>query len=200
MIRTSRSAEREIDATPRQLEEQLIYHKDASGSYDVTVTDYWDRVVCRVLPAYSSYSFSRGSSRVVCPFHDDVAPSLGLIRDKSSGVEIFHCFGCGVKGTVVQFHRLFFSKYKGFSNRDGRALLGELAKIYGISLRLRVKDSEVSAPVVDYNKPVPYTSKKHRDNIRKLTSAFRGGQIDIAQFRSNLDKLTDRVVQSRSGG
>ena len=40
--------------------------------------------------------------RCLCPFHEDNNPSLGLNDEKN----IFHCFGCGAKGDIVEFNRL----------------------------------------------------------------------------------------------
>lgn len=36
-----------------------------------------------------------------CPFHDDADPSLHLNEEK----RVFHCFGCGASGDVIDFRR-----------------------------------------------------------------------------------------------
>jgi DNA primase len=35
----------------------------------------------------------------LCPFHEEKKPSFRVNRDK----RVFHCFGCGAKGNVIQF-------------------------------------------------------------------------------------------------
>lgn len=39
--------------------------------------------------------------KILCPFHADSDPSCSLNDDKN----IFHCFGCGAKGDVIEFYR-----------------------------------------------------------------------------------------------
>jgi len=39
--------------------------------------------------------------KILCPFHADGTPSCSLNDDKN----VFHCFGCGAKGDVVEFYR-----------------------------------------------------------------------------------------------
>ena len=49
-------------------------------------------------------SLRRVGSRYVglCPFHNEKSPSFGVDREKG----VFHCFGCGVGGTVFKFVEL----------------------------------------------------------------------------------------------
>lgn len=41
MIGTSRVKRRTVKASYRQLEEQLLYHKNFLGHFDVTISNYW---------------------------------------------------------------------------------------------------------------------------------------------------------------
>ena len=53
------------------------------------------------LRTLSCRQFHRGTDyMIVCPFHDDVNPSLGVNLSHLSGVGvgIYYCFGCGAKG------------------------------------------------------------------------------------------------------
>ena len=42
-----------------------------------------------------------GRGKILCPFHADGDPSCVLNDDKN----IFHCFGCGASGDIVEFYR-----------------------------------------------------------------------------------------------
>ena len=63
----------------------------------------------------------RGSNWVgLCPFHNDKDPSFTVNEDK----QIFHCFGCGVGGSVFKFLMLiegmtFIEAVKSLANRYG---------------------------------------------------------------------------------
>ncbi len=39
--------------------------------------------------------------KILCPFHADGDPSCSLNDEKN----IFHCFGCGVSGDIIEFYR-----------------------------------------------------------------------------------------------
>jgi hypothetical protein len=41
---------------------------------------------------------------IICPFHDDKNPSLGIDFEKN----IFHCFGCGSKGNIIGFVQQYY--------------------------------------------------------------------------------------------
>lgn len=198
MISTSRSKVKRVQASPRQIEEQLLYHKGSDGAYDITITDYWDKVVCRILPAYASYKFSQGARRVICPFHDDVAPSLGIVIDRETGVEVFNCFGCGAHGTVTQFHAMFYRKYKGLTSKSNLEAFHSLASIYGVSLSHEVSKVMSTKPDVDFNRQPSYTVKMHLNNVLKIRSMYDSGQISLNEMASQLDKLIERSLKAKS--
>ena len=75
----------------------LAWAKD----HGVTFRDYYAYLVNTHQISDFGYK-GRGQRLMVCPLHNDDQPSLGTIIDKD-GVEIFHCFGCGQAGTVVDF-------------------------------------------------------------------------------------------------
>ena len=56
--------------------------------------------------------FSRRGGRWTCrcpmPHHRDTAPSFGVVR-LPEGVWLFHCFGCGSGGTIVDFCKAFWA-------------------------------------------------------------------------------------------
>jgi hypothetical protein len=43
----------------------------------------------------------RNRMKCVCPFHDDSDPSLSI--SLNTDIELFYCFGCGEKGSVIDF-------------------------------------------------------------------------------------------------
>lgn len=48
--------------------------------------------------ALAYYKYNTDYERIQCPFHDDNTPSLFWNDER----EVYHCFGCGAKGTVVE--------------------------------------------------------------------------------------------------
>ena len=48
----------------------------------------------------------RRRGRVVCPFHREQTPSFSVDLDAG----IFHCFGCGEQGGIVDFTRLLLAR------------------------------------------------------------------------------------------
>jgi CHC2-type zinc finger protein len=45
---------------------------------------------------------SNGQLKCLCPFHEERAPSCYISPEKG----LFHCFGCGVHGSVIDYHVL----------------------------------------------------------------------------------------------
>jgi len=41
------------------------------------------------------------SDQALCPFHDDTHPSLSV--NEKEGVWLWHCFGCGKAGSIIDF-------------------------------------------------------------------------------------------------
>lgn len=197
VIGTTRVKRRKVRANARQLEEQLLYHKGSGGSYDVTITDYWDRVVCKHDSRYGSYRFSEGAGRVVCPFHEDVRPSMGIVHDPNTGVEVFNCFGCGKAGTVTYFHRLFSEQYKGEHHNNPTGYLVSLAKLYGVKLEAEITEELTEKSSIDFSKAPPYTLATHRENIRKVSGLYRSGKLSLDGLKAQLDQLTMRVLQAK---
>jgi len=47
--------------------------------------------------------YERGNRNfILCPFHGDNDPSLNI--EKKNGIEVFYCFGCKTKGTIIDFY------------------------------------------------------------------------------------------------
>ncbi len=52
-----------------------------------------------VISSYVKLSRSGSSYKGICPFHSEKTPSFHISGDK----QLYHCFGCGASGTVLQF-------------------------------------------------------------------------------------------------
>lgn len=198
MIGTSRVKRRTVKASYRQLEEQLLYHRGLGGSYDITISDYWDKVVCNHKPIYSNYAFSKGNSRVVCPFHEDLKPSLGIVKDGETGIEIFNCFGCGVKGTIIGFHKLFAEQYLGERYPNGFGYLQSLAKLYGVTLSDTVEEVQEEKSKFDFSKAPPYTVSIHRENVETLKERYNQGYLSLQSLKEQLTLITNKVLEVKS--
>lgn len=198
MIGTSRVKRRTVKASYRQLEEQLLYHRGLGGSYDITISDYWDKVVCNHKPIYSNYAFSKGNSRVVCPFHEDLKPSLGIVKDGETGIEIFNCFGCGVKGTIIGFHKLFAEQYLGERYPNGFGYLQSLAKLYGVTLSDTIEEVQEEKSKFDFSKAPPYTVSIHRENVETLKERYNQGSLSLQSLKEQLTLITNKVLEVKS--
>jgi len=60
------------------------------------------------------YGLKVRGSKVICPFHIDTQPSLGLSDEKN----VFHCFGCGIKGDIIKFVNLMENEKERSSNKS----------------------------------------------------------------------------------
>lgn len=195
MIPTSRTRkDKKVSANLRQLEEQIIYAKGDDGQYIAKCSEYYDKVYGTSL---GRYTFGSGASKVVCPFHEDIEPSLGIVKD-SSGVEVFNCFGCGAKGTIVAMHDRTCTK-KGFSG-DKVARLELLASSLGIDLKKEVSYSEVTERVsdnVDFSSGISYNITIHRENVRKIRDNRE--RLGLGGIKRYWNTLTDTMMRGNVG-
>lgn len=117
--------------------------------------------------------------KVVCPFHNDRNPSLNI--DNSLGV--FHCFGCGAKGTIIDFEQLI-SGHRSISTAL-KSLAGKypiIGDILQISPSTTVPfPKKISEPVLQKSNRSPVQISRRvrltqaavaRDVLRKLTSVY----------------------------
>lgn len=64
----------------------------------------------------------RGKSWVACcPFHNESTPSFSVSERKG----VFHCFGCGAGGSVIDFWMQYYDK-------DFQGAVADLCRKYGI--------------------------------------------------------------------
>jgi DNA primase len=100
----------------------------ATGFFsDDTVSEVRGRSsILEVVSDYVNLKKAGKNYKGLCPFHTEKTPSFMVNEEK----QIFHCFGCGEGGDVFTF----LMKVGHFSFPQA---LEELAKRYGVSLKLR---------------------------------------------------------------
>lgn len=102
---------------------------EQDGERVFTIERYYDDFIHPLEKKFTKYSL-RSNRTVICPLHDDNDPSMGTITSKE-GQEIFHCFGCSRRGTVVDLHIHIEKKYKS-RNIDEKSAVEELAAMFGV--------------------------------------------------------------------
>ena len=93
----------------------------------------------------------------LCPFHAEKTPSFTVSPDK----QIFHCFGCGASGDVIEFMR----KQNGYSFVEAVKFL---AKRYGVAL------------------PVRRMTDEQKARLKSIESIFRINDVAAAYFHQRL--------------
>lgn len=119
------------------LEEYVLTYKGTTDTGEdgivCNIPDYYERYIKPLDKRFENYSFY-ASRTVLCPLHDDNDPSLGLISHRFyDGVKIYHCFGCGMSGTIIRLHQLIQDMYHGNKMTDEEACK-DLASLFGVSL------------------------------------------------------------------
>ena len=94
-----------------------------------SIEDYYTRMV---MPSNRRFKKEVSGSKVmmVCPFHNDHDPSLGIIK-KKSGEEICHCFGCNYWGDIVKVPQDFVKRYQNRYINPEESLV-ELCNIFDV--------------------------------------------------------------------
>lgn len=114
-----------------QLERYVITYEDETGKVVCNIPDYYRIKVAPLMGKFKRYSFDK-DRMVICPFHDDHDPSLGIIKHKFlNKVMIYHCMGCGSAGTIVRFHQRIERQYHKRDISDKESCI-ELCSIFGI--------------------------------------------------------------------
>ena len=167
MIPTSRDkGTKKVAASVKNLEDQVLLH-ERQGVKDITVVDYYNRYIVPFSNKYST-KYKGVGSKVVCPFHEDVMPSMGVLEDSKRGVQIFNCFGCGAKGTVITLHERFCKELQGIEMGSH----------------------------VDYVKSVGYNLRMHQRNVSKIRMVRDSLSLD--DLKRYWDELGRRMVLNMS--
>ena len=106
----------------------------------------------------------------LCPFHNEKSPSFSVSPDK----QIFHCFGCGVGGDVINFVKKienigFLDSVRLLAEKSGIQLLNDISKAEEENIKLKnrlYKINELAAKFYHENLYKP-TSKIAQDYIKK---------------------------------
>ena len=101
----------------------------------------------------------------LCPFHNEKSPSFSVSPDK----QIFHCFGCGVGGDVINFVK----KIENVGFLDSVRLLAEKS---GIQLPNDI-------------------SKSEEENIKLKNRVYKINELAAKFYHENLYKPTSKIAQ-----
>lgn len=93
----------------------------------------------------------------VCPFHNDKGPSMSISEDKG----LFHCFGCGASGNVINFLMMY-------ENIDFKEALIQLGKEANVEISFNKKNNKDYNRLIKINKKV---SSYYHNNLLKLDRA-----------------------------
>ena len=192
MIPTSRQkTTKQVGVTVKGLEDQLLRY-EKNGERVVTVIDYYNRYIAPFSPSYSR-GYSGIGSKVVCPFHEDLAPSMGVLEDSKNKVQIFHCFGCGTKGTVITLHERFCKEHKGMELKSHVDYVKSLANMYGVELKDVQTYEEVHKEVgTDFGATVGYNLRMHQRNVAKVR--MMRDTMTLDKLKYYWDEISKRVV------
>ncbi|PGF05157.1 CHC2 zinc finger domain-containing protein [Bacillus toyonensis] len=170
------------------LQRQVVTSRK-NGKVIATVEDYYDRFVHDMGAKYKKTSFTR-DKLCICPFHDDNDASLGLFKDKhDKEVKIFHCFGCGAGGDIVQFHRRLvnITEHRSISVDTASK---EVANLYGIEINEEAIEEHLKSLLFERELEVErnlgqYNFRSHSSNLMKLRMAQE--DMELGDFSENLD-------------
>lgn len=196
MIPTSRDkGTKKVAASVKNLEDQVLLH-ERQGVKDITVVDYYNRYIVPFSNKYST-KYKGVGSKVVCPFHEDVMPSMGVLEDSKRGVQIFNCFGCGAKGTVITLHERFCKELQGIEMGSHVDYVKSLANMYGLVLdEVQTYEEVTKDDSVNFNASVGYNLRMHQRNVSKIRMVRDSLSLD--DFKRYWDELGKRMVLNMS--
>lgn len=167
---------------------------DGSKGIVANIPDYYSRYIGIADKKYKGRQLSL-RSKVICPFHDDHDPSLGLISHRFyKGVGVYHCLGCGAAGTIIRFHqrvqKLFYNEV--VNERD--ACFG-LATLFNIPVDeyKEFDESDFEQKAVNTSNKIArlmksYTVKDFSLELRDIRMS--GGSPDLRRVNSAYVKMT----------
>ena len=143
----------------------------AAGSYDLFRTVKESLDICTVIQTYTGLELRRTGRNLtgLCPFHQETTPSFTVQPERG----VFHCFGCGARGTVIDFAMQLFR----LSPLDATR---KLAEDFGI-------------PVPDLRTLPPKERKKIEEQQEKL----RKQRIRKKALRTWSEKAANEVCRLR---
>lgn len=155
----------------------IIQKKDTEGKFIVTPMSYYDTYIVPLDRRFSKYLFRGQKRTVVCPCkgHNDRDPSMGIMLSKVGGVPLYHCFGCGATGNVVQLHQMIRKDYFGEAKSLEDSVL-DLLELYNLDV------PDMKALRYEQSNWVPsgemgYTEKEYAYVIRKARCKYTGDDL-----------------------
>ena len=172
MIPTSRQkTTKQVGVTVKGLEDQLLRF-EKNGERVVTVIDYYNRYIAPFSPSYSR-GYSGIGSKVVCPFHEDLAPSMGVLEDSKN--------------------ERFCKEHKGMELKSHVDYVKSLANMYGVELKDVQTYEEVHKEVgTDFGATVGYNLRMHQRNVAKVR--MMRDTMTLDKLKYYWDEISKRVV------
>jgi DNA primase len=128
------------------------------------------------------------SASTICPLHQDSKPSFNLKHVEEDGIWIYHCLGCGAKGTVVDF----FMQYYNIDTAE-QALIAICEKFgFKDGKELAIKSIQEVSKKVDLRKKMEYTHIVTANQCRMLlTKKYDEYQQWIGEAYRKMNKALD---------
>ncbi len=154
------------------------------------IIDYYKKVV---MPVDRKRFWVKSDKMMVCPLHNDVNPSMGVIKSKN-GEELYHCFGCNSWGNVVELHRRvskkLFNRY--LSEEDA---VKDLCRIFNVKY-VDVEPSEEDRFDVDMKQDRAVQDAINNFDISDFREMLQAGKRDkkgVAYFNTLVMIMVDNL-------
>lgn len=145
--------------------------------------DYYNKMIVPLDKKFQP--MAEGRTTGICPFHVDTDPSLHVWKGKSGNSKpIFHCFGCGTGGNVVNIHMRL--KYKYFNEKlTKEQSIQQLAAMWGIVL-----------PEVAELPEQETVFQRMRNNLLGGTPVPKG-KITLAEYRKTNKRINGYTIEKK---
>lgn len=122
---------------------------------------------------YKRYKI-KNDKMMVCPLHNDHDPSMGIMENKNRG-EIYHCFGCGSWGDVVDLHIGVMKRLKGIYMSREEALK-DLCRIFSIDYSSIPKETDNSSEDKEILQEIALVEAMDRFDVSDYRNLFLEGK------------------------
>lgn len=158
-----------------------------------TIRGYYDDVIAKYDTKFAVRPMSI-SRMGVCPLHDDNDPSFGVVTTKQ-GVEIYNCFGCGKRGTLID---LVINSVEIWEKRTltKEAALRELAKRYGFDAEEIISQADTKT---DYKERYATIAKKVQAPLKPGIHTFKNS-VEYGLTKGYSSDYFSREVAKLLGG
>lgn len=160
------------------------------------IAEYYKKVV---VPLDKKF-LNNKNDKFICCLHNDKDPSLGVINKKGKG-EVFHCFGCGAWGDIIELHKkvslIYFKK-----SLDTDLCKRELCEIFNIDYLSLPKD-EFSVGVDtdrEIRKQLAIQKSLEDFSLLDFRNSFIEGKIEgkpVSYFNTLLVRMLDKENRDR---